>query len=97
MKISIIGAGPASLMVATQFVHSNHEVTIYEQKNTPGRKFLVAGKGGFNLTGGFNDIFFNTTDDQSIFILLQNILKTISFGINSFLNISQKIEDIKSG
>ena len=50
MKISIIGAGPASLMVATQLVHSNHEVTIFEQKKTPGRKFLVAGKGGFNLT-----------------------------------------------
>ena len=50
MKISIVGAGPASLMVATQLVHSNHEVTIFEQKKTPGRKFLVAGKGGFNLT-----------------------------------------------
>lgn len=50
MRISIVGAGPASLMAATQFIHSNHEVTIYEQKKTAGRKFLVAGKGGFNLT-----------------------------------------------
>ena len=50
MRISIVGAGPASLMAATQLIHSNHEVTIYEQKKTAGRKFLVAGKGGFNLT-----------------------------------------------
>lgn len=67
---------------------------IYQQY-LPKMSFGLFFKGGFNLTGGFNDIFFNTTDEQSVFILLQNILKTISFGINSFLNISQKIEDIK--
>ena len=47
------------------------------------------------LTGGFNDMFFNTIADQSIPMLLQNILNTISFGINSYFNISKKIKDIK--
>ena len=48
------------------------------------------------LIGGFNDMFFNTIVDQPISMLLQNILNTISFGINSYFNISKKIKYIKS-
>jgi len=49
-KVAIIGGGTASLFLAA-FLDSNiFEVTIFEKKNTLGRKFLVAGDGGFNLT-----------------------------------------------
>lgn len=48
-KIAIFGGGPAALMLAG-VVANTHEVVIYEQQKTVGRKFLVAGKGGFNLT-----------------------------------------------
>ena len=50
MNIIIIGAGPASLMAATQFSIQGHDVMIIEKQKTPGRKFLVAGNGGFNLS-----------------------------------------------
>ncbi|MCH2021557.1 MAG: TIGR03862 family flavoprotein [Saprospiraceae bacterium] len=48
-KIAIIGSGPAGLMAA-DILSANFEVNIYDKGKTSGRKFLVAGKGGFNLT-----------------------------------------------
>lgn len=47
--IAIIGGGPAALMAA-DILSRDCEVHIYEKGKTPGRKFLVAGNGGFNLT-----------------------------------------------
>lgn len=48
-KIVLIGGGPACLMAA-DVLADQFDITIYEQGKTIGRKFLVAGKGGFNLT-----------------------------------------------
>ncbi len=45
----IIGGGPAAMMAAS-VLSCQHQVTVYEKGKTIGRKFLVAGKGGFNLT-----------------------------------------------
>ena len=49
-RVVIIGGGPAGLMAATQLVKSDCEILILDQKASVGRKFLVAGDGGFNLT-----------------------------------------------
>ena len=49
-SISIIGGGPAALMIASQLDENKFDVTIYERNPALGRKFLVAGDGGFNLT-----------------------------------------------
>ncbi|HRO38481.1 MAG TPA: TIGR03862 family flavoprotein [Flavobacteriales bacterium] len=49
MRIAIIGAGPAGLMAADTLA-PHAEVDLYEHGKHPGRKFLVAGQGGFNLT-----------------------------------------------
>jgi uncharacterized flavoprotein (TIGR03862 family) len=48
--VSIIGGGPAALLLAAFLDSKKFNVTIYEKNKTLGRKFLVAGKGGFNLT-----------------------------------------------
>jgi uncharacterized flavoprotein (TIGR03862 family) len=48
-KVAIIGGGASSLIIA-DYLSSSFQVTIYEKEKTIGRKFLVAGKGGFNLT-----------------------------------------------
>ena len=49
-RIAIIGGGPAGLMAAEAARRSGAAVDVYEGKGSVGRKFLLAGKGGLNLT-----------------------------------------------
>ena len=49
-SIAIIGGGTAGLFLAAFLDTKLYDVTIYEKKARLGRKFLVAGDGGFNLT-----------------------------------------------
>lgn len=49
-KIVIIGTGPAGLMAAQEAIRSGCQVSVYDAMPTAGRKFLLAGKGGLNLT-----------------------------------------------
>lgn len=46
----VIGAGPAGLRAAEVIAQRGIHTTIFEQKASPGRKFLVAGRGGLNIT-----------------------------------------------
>jgi hypothetical protein len=50
MNIAIIGGGPAGLMAAEAASASGEEVDLYDAMASVGRKFLLAGKGGLNLT-----------------------------------------------
>lgn len=49
-RLAIIGGGPAGLMAAEVAHAAGVVVDIYEGKGSVGRKFLLAGKGGLNLT-----------------------------------------------
>ena len=51
-SIAIIGGGPSALFAAAFLDTNKFDVTIYEKKKSLGRKFLVAGDGGFNLSHG---------------------------------------------
>jgi uncharacterized flavoprotein (TIGR03862 family) len=48
--IAIIGGGPAGLMAAEVLAAAGHTVTVFDAKPSVGRKFLLAGIGGLNLT-----------------------------------------------
>src|SRR3954468_20383364 len=48
--VAVIGAGPAGLMAAECLSARGHTVTVFDAMATPGRKFLMAGRGGLNLT-----------------------------------------------
>jgi uncharacterized flavoprotein (TIGR03862 family) len=48
-QVAIIGGGPAGLIAAGALA-AMHEVHLYEQGRLLGRKFLVAGDGGLNIT-----------------------------------------------
>ncbi len=49
-RVAVIGGGPAGLMAAEVLSQSGIAVDLYDAMPSVGRKFLMAGKGGLNLT-----------------------------------------------
>lgn len=49
-KVAVIGGGPAGLMAAEVLIAQGIKVDLYDAMPSVGRKFLLAGKGGMNLT-----------------------------------------------
>ena len=56
---AVIGGGPAGLMAAEALASGGARVVIFERMASPARKFLMAGRGGLNLTHG---------EDLSVFL-----------------------------
>ena len=48
--VAVVGAGPAGLMAAETLAAAGHRVEVFDAMPSVGRKFLLAGKGGLNLT-----------------------------------------------
>ena len=48
--VAVIGGGPAGLMAAETLARGGAAVAVYDRMANPGRKFLLAGRGGLNLT-----------------------------------------------
>jgi uncharacterized flavoprotein (TIGR03862 family) len=71
-RVAVVGGGPAGLMAAEVTSAHGLKVDLFEAKPSIGRKFLVAGKGGLNLTHSepFDDFL-------SHYGLRQNELKPI--------------------
>ncbi len=102
-SIAIIGGGAAALALAANLDTSKFIVTIYEKNAALGRKFLVAGDGGFNLTHSENSNDFITRYTPSDF--LQESLSSfnnedlrkwlLQIGINTFVGTSKRVYPIK--
>jgi uncharacterized flavoprotein (TIGR03862 family) len=50
VHVAVIGGGPAGLMAAEVLAAGGVRVTVYDRMPSVGRKFLLAGRGGLNLT-----------------------------------------------
>jgi uncharacterized flavoprotein (TIGR03862 family) len=50
VRVAVIGGGPAGLMAAQTLAEQGHRVDLYDAMATAGRKFLLAGRGGMNIT-----------------------------------------------
>ncbi|TXH71700.1 MAG: TIGR03862 family flavoprotein [Thiothrix sp.] len=49
-QVAVIGGGPAGLMAAEQLTQAGFKVDLYDAMPSVGRKFLLAGIGGLNIT-----------------------------------------------
>ncbi|MCU1379738.1 MAG: NAD(FAD)-utilizing dehydrogenase, partial [Acidimicrobiales bacterium] len=49
-RVAVVGGGPGGLMAAEVLARSGAEVTVFEGMPSVGRKLLLAGRGGLNLT-----------------------------------------------
>ncbi len=50
LRVAVIGGGPAGLMAAETLAAGGAQVALYDAMPSVGRKFLLAGRGGLNLT-----------------------------------------------
>lgn len=101
--IAIIGGGATALMLAARLDENKFDTCIYEKNNALGRKFLVAGDGGFNLThsediGQFIQRYTPTTflekalrsfDNQALRDWL------LSIGIETYVGTSKRVFPVK--
>jgi uncharacterized flavoprotein (TIGR03862 family) len=68
-SVAIIGGGPAGLMVAELICQSGAKVNVYDAMPSVGRKFLIAGKGGLNITHSDSyDLFLSRYGSRSAYI-----------------------------
>jgi len=51
-RVAVVGGGPAGLMAAEVLAAGGLQVDLFDAMPSVGRKFLLAGKGGLNLTHG---------------------------------------------
>lgn len=102
-KVSIIGGGSAALMLAASLDDKLFKVCIFERNYALGRKFLVAGDGGFNLTHSEElDLFIKRYTPASFF---ENALQRFSnnnlrkwlnnLGIETYVGTSKRVFPVK--
>lgn len=98
-KIAVIGGGAAGIMCACHLDSRVYDVTIFEKTSRLGRKLLVAGEGGFNLTfeQPVNDMItkyhppefvkqsITNFDNKALRLYLKNI------GIETFVGTSNRV------
>lgn len=99
-SVAVIGAGPAGLMAAEVLSQAGFQVTVYDAMPSAGRKFLMAGKGGMNITHAepFEQFVARYGSSQS---QLEPLLKSFppnelrawikSFGIETFVGSSGRV------
>ena len=62
-QVAIVGGGPAGLIAAEVLGGAGHGVTVFDRMASPARKFLLAGRGGLNLTHSESaDLFLGRYD-----------------------------------
>jgi uncharacterized flavoprotein (TIGR03862 family) len=96
----VIGGGPAGLMAAEMLSDAGVPVDLYDAMPSVGRKFLMAGRGGLNLTHAEPlDTFLNRYDERRV--ALEPMLRAFGpehlrawakdLGIATFVGTSQRV------
>lgn len=99
-KVIIIGAGPAGLFCSYHLLEKGFQVDLYDQSSGPGKKFLIAGNGGLNLTHSedLEQFVLNYGKDQDLFTkLLDDFSPTDlrdwcqELGVETFIGTSRRV------
>ncbi|WP_064965516.1 aminoacetone oxidase family FAD-binding enzyme [Tenacibaculum ovolyticum] len=98
-SIAIIGGGSSALITAAFLDANKFNITVYEKKKSLGRKFLVAGDGGFNLSHGeaIEKMIARYTPDtflkQALLHFTNNDLRKwlLTIGIPTFVGSSNRV------
>lgn len=99
-KVHIVGAGPAGLFCAYLLLQKGYQVDLYDQMPGVGKKFLIAGIGGLNLTHSEElDIFASRYGkDEALFAQLLNDFSPhdlrqwcTSLGVDTFIGVSGRV------
>ena len=101
--ITIVGGGPAAMMLACSLDSAKYSISIYEKNKALGRKFLVAGDGGLNITHSENEDLFIERYRNTTFIkpFLNHFSNTDfihwlnTLGIETFIGSSKRVFPIK--
>lgn len=99
-EVAIVGAGPAGLIAAEQLSAAGLEVRLFDSMPSAGRKFLIAGKGGLNITHSEPfEQFISRYGQQSgrLLPMLQAFgpedvrIWAASYGVNTFVGTSGRV------
>jgi len=103
-KIIIIGGGPAGLFCAYHLLQNGHQIDLYDQMAGLGKKFLVAGKGGLNLTHSEDSNIFCTRYAKNE-IFFRELIESFSaqdlrswcreLGVETFIGSSGRVFPVK--
>jgi uncharacterized flavoprotein (TIGR03862 family) len=102
VNLAIVGGGPSGLRAAEILAEAGATVTLFEGKASVGRKFLVAGRGGLNLThsesledfskrykGGFSEVFWTSLLEDCTPLDLRKWAEGL--GIDTFIGTSGRV------
>jgi uncharacterized flavoprotein (TIGR03862 family) len=102
VNLAIVGGGPSGLRAAEILAETGATVTLFEGKVSVGRKFLVAGRGGLNLThsesledfskrykGGFSEPFWTSLLEDCTPLELRKWAEGL--GIDTFIGTSGRV------
>jgi len=102
VNLAIVGGGPSGLRAAEILAETGATVTLFEGKVSVGRKFLVAGRGGLNLThsesledfskrykGGFSEPFWTSLLEGCTPLELRKWAEGL--GIDTFIGTSGRV------
>lgn len=108
LSVAIIGTGPAALMAAETALRASHSVSIFERRKSVGRKLLIAGSSGLNVSNELPLDRFISHYTPSGHPLIESSLKAFTpddwirfineLGIETFLGTSGRyfVKDMKA-
>jgi len=103
-KVTVVGAGPSGLFASYLLLEAGYSVDLFDHSSGAGKKFLVAGNGGLNLTHseGITDFSKKYSENERLFEDLIRVFGNDSLrdfchklGVETFIGSSGRVFPVK--